>query len=479
MTDEFASLRKIATDPLRDLSNAEAEQSLLGALMIDNRVWEHVDGIVTADDFANAVHGRIFNAISHLIGNGAEADPVALKHHFEKDGSLVTVGGAQYLGRLIQATVSLRNAPYYARTIADLARRRDIVVAAQDIITDAANLAVDRDAATVIDDAEQQLYEIAECTARQGTPRALSEVVGDVLNEIEASYKRGGAATVDTGISDLDRLISGMGAGELVVLAARPSMGKSALAGTIAMNCARCGKRVAIFSLEMTSSELTQRWIAGFTGIDTDRQRHGRVNREDWDRLADAIQLMRTLPIVVDDQSRLSVPQIRQRSRRIRRRGGLHLIIVDHLQLIRQGGKQEARRLEIGDATSSLKAVAKELAVPVLLLSQLSRAVEQREDKRPMLSDLRESGDIEQDADVVMMLYSEEYYLTRNPQPPQKVGEKKQQFDSRMEEYNDQLAKAKGLAEIAIAKNRHGRTGTVQLAWLPERQRFEGVVHNG
>ena len=462
----------VSTDPMAQLNNAEIEQALLGALMIENRAFEHVADIVHAEDFGNGVHGRIFDAIGKLIERGHSANPITLKTAFERDDALVSVGGAKYLGKLATSAVTISNSRSYAQQIADLARRREIVVASQDIIADAALVDPGRPSDVVLDEAEEKLFRIGDRGYRENALRSLGEVLKTTVANIESAYKQGGAITIDTGLIDVDRIISGMGAGDLVVLAGRPSMGKSAAASTIAANVAKKGKKVAIFSLEMSREELAQRWLAGMTGISTDRQRHGQLEPNEWPVLAKAQGALSSLPIMVDDQPRLSVPQIRQRARRLRRRHGLDLIIVDHLQLVRQGGKQESRRVEIGDASSMLKAIAKELEVPVLLLSQLNRAVEHRDDKRPGLADLKESGDIEQDADVVMFLFREEYYVERL-EPKHRQGETIEAFNSRIADWQDQLHRCRGLAEIAIAKNRHGRTGIANVVFDGERQRFE------
>lgn len=464
-------------DPLAVLVSTEAEQALLGALLMDNRSFEYVADLVTADDFGLLLHARLFEAIAKLVSAGQKVDPVVLKARFDQDPDLKGQLTGDYLAKLVMAVVTIANAPSYARTIADLSRRRDLVMTAQDLLAEAANLQdPDRSAIDVIEAFEQQLYRIGN-VATNGGPEAIASIARNTILEIEARYKAGGVATVDTGLAEVDNIIGGMGAGDLIVLGGRPSMGKTALAGTIIFNVAnRVPPKVPlIFSLEMTKGELVERWLAGLTGIETERQRLGRIREDEWPRLVEAQQFLAGLPIAVDDQARLSVAQMRQRARRHKRRFGLSLIVVDHLQLVRQGGKVENRRLEIGDATSSLKAVAKELEVPVLVLSQLSRAVEQREDRRPILSDLRESGDIEQDSDVVMFLYREEYYLERMKMvrsPKETIDT----FAAREAAYFDALAASRGLAEILIPKNRHGRTGVATVAWRANRQRFENLA---
>lgn len=463
-----------ARDPLAALCNTGAEQALLGALFLNNKAYEHVVDTVSPEDFGNGMHGRIYENIGKLIERGQIANAITLKNVFDQDEGLSTLGGAAYLGQLVAAAVSVQNAPNYAKTIADLARRRDIVTAAQDAIADATVVDPERPADTVLDEAEERLFSIGERRIYANGPTPIGQIVHETIGQIEAAYKAGGAVTVDTGLDDLDRIISGMGAGDLVVLGGRPGMGKSALAGTVTANVAKRGKRVAVFSLEMSKTELSARWLAGLTGISTDRQRHGQLDTPDWDKLTEAAAYLEKLGIEVDDQPRMSIGQIRQRARRMRRRHGLDLLIVDHLQLVRQGGRQENRRLEIGDASSMLKAVAKELRLPVLLLSQLNRSVEGRDNKRPVLADLRESGDVEQDADVVMFLYREEYYLSR-AEPRRKQGQTGEGFAAECADWQDRLSAVRGLAEIEVAKNRHGRTGMARIAFNGERQRFENL----
>lgn len=462
---------------MASLYNVEAEQGLLGAILVNNMAYERVVDILTPDDFGNAVHGRIFAAIGKLVADGIPANSSMLKTVFDRDGALVDIGGTQYLSKLAISAVTVINAPYYAQQIADMARRRDIIVAVQDTIADAVVVDPARSSEIILDEAEERLFEISERRAVAAGPVALGTAVAAVIRTIEATYKAGGCITVNTGLVDVDRIVSGMSPGNLIVIGGRPGMGKTALAGSIAVNVAQQGKRVAIFSLEMTGAELTSRWLAGRTGISTDRQRHGQIDQADWPALVEASRYLSSLDIMVDDQSRLSVPQMRQRARRMRRRHGLDLIIVDHLQLVRQGGRPENRRLEIGDATGMLKALAKELKIPVVLLSQLSRGVEQRDNKRPILSDLRESGDIEQDADVVMFLYREEYYLSRSG-PRRRANQTAESFAADLADWDVRLKEIENIAEIEIAKNRHGREGLARVAFFGERQRFENLTRH-
>lgn len=464
---------EIARDPFSGLRNPETEQSLLGAILINNNVFEHVSDIIVPDDFSFPVHGRIFAAVGALLAEGKPATPATLRNFFDRQEKELD-GGVAYLGKLAAAAAAPSLSRGYAEVIADLARRRDVITAAQEIVIDAAIVDPERPAATVIDEAEEKLFSIADRKERSAGPMRLGEIITKTIGDIEAAYKAGGAVTIDTGLLDLDRVLCGMGAGDLYVLAARPGMGKTALAGTIALNAARRRKSILMFSLEMSKAQLAQRWLAGMTGVPTDRQRHGKLDAGEWSAMADAQAQLAKLPILVDDQPRLSVQQMRQRARRVRRRHGLDLIIVDHLQLVRQGGRQESRRLEIGDASGMLKAISKELGVPVLLLSQLSRAPEQRDNKRPQLSDLRESGDIEQDADVVMFLYRDEYYIDRE-QPKRRPTETSEGLASRVADWEQRRADCRGIAEIHVAKNRHGQVDTVKVRFDAPRQCFENL----
>lgn len=463
-------------DPFANLSNFDAEQQLLGAIMLNNRAYEYVVDLVVPSDFAHPAHGRLFFLIGQLITESRSANPVTLWPIIKSDQVFITNGiDASYLSRLAQSVVTVLNAPDYAKTIGELARRREIVIAAQALIRDAATVDPARSAALVIEDGEQKLFEIAEA-ATSGGPENIGSVSYAAIRRAEAAYQAGGIVLFETGLVDLDRILRGMAPGEMIVLGARPSMGKSSFAATVALNAAQAGKRSLFFSLEMTKEELAQRWLAGISGITTDQQRLGNIAADEWGRLVEAQQYLATLPIDVDDQPRLSVAQMRQRARRHKRRFGLELIIIDHLQLIRQGGKQENRRLEIGDATSMIKMTAKELGVPILVLSQLNRSVEQREDKRPQLSDLRESGDVEQDSDVVLFLFREEYYVERSNPRRRSATDTEEAYRAREADWNSDMDRVRGLAEIIIAKNRHGRTGTVTAAWSGERQRFENLA---
>lgn len=477
-------MSQTAFEGLQRLVNNEAEQALLGAILVNNRAYDAVCDVLAFDDFAHPLHGQIYAAIGSVISGGGTASPVTLHQYFAGDEAIARFGGGGYLAQLAASAVTIVNSPHYARLIRDLARRRRLVEAADAISRDA--MACDdpeREIDAVLDDAEQSLWEISQNEGRAGTAQPLAIIADATLDQTEAAYKRSaggqsGALVVNTGLADLDKIIAGLEGGDLVVLAGRPSMGKSACAGSVTINAATDGKRALVFSLEMTASQLAMRWFAARTEITTERQRHGKIDQlVDWPRLIEARDHLAKLPIHVDDQARLSVGQIRQRARRVRRRSGLDLIVVDHLQLIRQGGRHESRRTEIGDATGALKALAKELDVPILLLSQLSRALENREDKRPTLADLKESGDIEQDADIVIFLHRDHYYLER-AEPKRRPRQTDESFTGDIADWKDRCGKAEGVASLIVAKNRMGRTGVATVAFEAERQRFSNLARS-
>lgn len=443
--------------------NDEAEMGVLGALLVRNAAYEAVQPILRPGDFYLPLHGRIYEAIARTIDAGSVADPVTLKRQFEGDPALEEHGGARYLAKLAGSVVTIINAEHYARVIAALARRRRLIEIGYEIIEEAGQAAPD-DAPPdrVIESAESALFDLAERGAGRGLVSAAA-IAREHTAEVERAYKAGGKIIgVGTGLHDLDRIAGGLKPGRLIVLAGRPSMGKSLVAGVLAMNAARDGRHVAIFSPEQTRDQWMARWIARRTGLSSERQARGDLVDNDWHRFIAAADEIGGLAIAIDDTSPVGVAHIRQRCRRLKRSGQLDLVIVDHLQKMRQEGRAENRRIEIGDITNGLAALAKEIGVPVVLVSQLSRAVEQREDKRPSLGDLRESGDIEQDADLVIFVYRRSYYLDRD-KVARRLGESEDAFTKREVEHSRQSAEWKNRAELIIDKNRSGRIGTVEV----------------
>jgi replicative DNA helicase len=459
--------------------NYEAEMALLGAILANNLTFDKVNEFLRPDHFADALHGRIYEAAGKLIERGQIANALTLKSLFDQDPALLEHGGAQYLARLAASVVTIINAEDYGRAIHDLHLRRQLIDLGEVMVNTAHDHDLDLPATGQIETAEEKLFRLAETGDTENGLRPLTEALTGAINMAEAAVKREGHVTgVTTGLVDLDKKLGGLQPSDLVILAGRPSMGKTALATNIAFNAALAhklapenGGRVAFFSLEMSAEQLATRILAEQTGISSDRIRRGEISRDDdFSRLVIAAQDLQTLPMHIDDTPGLSVPAMRTRARRLKRRQGLGLIVVDYLQLMRSpaGLRSENRVQEVSEITRGLKAIAKELEVPVLALSQLSRAVEQRDDKRPQLADLRESGSIEQDADVVMFIFREQYYHERG-EPKQRDDESSEKFAERHSRWLERGERVHNVAEVNIAKQRHGPIGTVELY-------FDGMV---
>jgi replicative DNA helicase len=476
--------------------NNDAEQALLGALLISNSAYSRTSEFLLPEHFGNAVHARIYAAIGKLIERGQIANPVTLKNLFDQDGALAEAGGAQYLAALAGAAVTIINAEDYGRHIHDLYLRRQLITLGEDIVNDAFRHDLDDRAAEQIERAEKKLFDLAIFGQSEGGFRSFETVLTSTINAAEAAHKRQGRVVgVATGFRDLDDKLGGLHPSDLVILAGRPSMGKTSLATNIAFRAALAYKPAAMpegrksaedggvvgfFSLEMSAEELAARILAEETGISSDRMRRGKLNSEEFDRLLQANLYLQTLKLFIDDTPALSVSALRTRARRLMRQQGLGLIVVDHIQLMRpsvQVRTLENRVQELSDITRGLKALAKDLNVPVLALSQLSRAVEAREDKRPILADLRESGSIEQDADVVMFIYRQEYYDGR--EPPKHPGEEDSKYNDRYEKWQTELQKIHGLAEVIIAKQRHGPVGSIRLHFDAETTKFDNFADPG
>lgn len=450
------------------LVNAHAEQALLGALLTSNKAYFSVSEIVSETQFGLGVHGRIFAAMGTLIERGSPANPATMASAFAADDALKGVGGIGYLTDLARQAVTIVNAEHYASAIADLAQRRELITACEDAMADAATVDLERPAAAVIEDHERRVAEAAEGKARGRGMVSFAEAAQLAVASAERAY-RGDVPFIPTGLSALDRLIGGLLPSDLEVIAARPGMGKTALGLGIATHAALDGRPVIFFSLEQPAEQLAQRALARASGITADRQQAGRIDAGEWGDYIDHRDRVARLPIIIDDTAGLTASAIAARARRAYRRYKPELIVIDHLQLI-AGDRRQDRRMEIDEATRKLKALAKELNLPVLLLSQLNRGVEGRDDKRPGLSDLRESGSIEQDADRVIFLYREEYYLR---QPQRRQGETDEQHSARQDAYAKDRERAHGMASLIIAKNRHGRGGVVEAHWDAGRMAFE------
>ena len=469
--------------------NVEAEIALLGAIFVNNRAYERVSDFLRPESFSVAEHQRIYAATAKLIERGQVADPITLKAHFEQTDNLAEIGGPAYLMKLAQAAVTVINAGEYGRLIYDLHLRRELIALGEDVVNRAYDSTLDEPAPAQIEMAEQCLYDLASSGTYEGGFEAFGATLVNAINIAEAAHKRQGQLSgVTTGLMDLDGKLGGLHDSDLIILAGRPSMGKSALATNIAFNAAKAyrteaddtgrvrvadGAAIGIFSLEMSREQLATRILAEQTRISSDYIRRGMVKEDRFSDLVLASQELSSLPIFIDDTPALSMSAIRTRCRRLKRQHGLGLIVIDYLQLIAPspGSRHDSRVQELSEITRSLKALAKELNIPVLALSQLSRAVEQREDKRPQLADLRESGTIEQDSDVVMFIFREEYYLSR-AEPVQRGDEDLTKFCERHDKWKNRCEEAYNKAEIIVAKHRHGPIGAVNLFFEGEFTRF-------
>lgn len=458
--------------------NLEAEQGLLGALLVDNRALEKISDFLKPLHFFVPAHQRIYEALTVMVDRGQTASPVTMKNYFETDSDLQDVGGAEYLADLAANVISVLNVEDYARTLYDLYMRRELITIGEDVVNDSYNHRLDSNATDTIEKAEARLYELGETGQTKGNFITLRDSVLTAIELAEKAYKTEGHVTgATTGLTDMDKKLGGLQPSDLLILAGRPSMGKTALATNIAFNAANAyaesggeeGAIVGFFSLEMSADQLATRILSDQSGVSGDAIRKGAIKQEDFRSFVAASQKLSQIPLYIDDTPALSISAVRTRARRLKRQHGLGLIVVDYLQLLRGTGSRrgaENRVLEISEITQGLKALAKELEIPVLALSQLSRQVEQREDKRPQLSDLRESGSIEQDADVVMFVYREEYYLSRTE--PEPGTEKYLSWQEKME-------RAYNIGECIVAKQRHGPIGSVRMHFNPSLTRFSDL----
>ncbi len=440
--------------------NVAAEMAVLGAIVIDNAVLERLGQVLEPEHFALNENGRVYRALKELIDGGRLADPVTLKCLFENNGTLSAIGGARYLAKLVAAAVAPATAFEYALTVRDLALRRGLIAVGEDLLDRA--YSGEAGAAGIVAATEEQLAALAD--APETGAQALAATMPASLEAVEAASRGDGPDAVKTGLVGLDKIIGGLAAPDLVVLAGRPAMGKTALAVTIAHHVARTGKPVAFFSLEMSAHQLNLRLLSMATGIDLERLRSGEVGAEELPRLHAAAATLADLPLYIDDTAAPTAADIRSRARRIKRKHGISLVVIDYLQLLRPPDRYAGQRVhEVAEMSASMKGMAKDLDAPVILLSQLSRAVEARDDHRPRLSDLRDSGSIEQDADIVGFIFREEYYL-RQAEP---------QTGSRQhEDWLADLASAKNKATVIVAKQRQGPTGRVDLHWDASCTRF-------
>ncbi|MCK5297080.1 MAG: replicative DNA helicase [Alphaproteobacteria bacterium] len=481
-------LTKQCEDSFRELpQNQEAEQALLGMVLINNRVYERLSEFLLPQHFANQVHGQVFEACGRLIERGHLADPTTLKSYFEQNELLKEVGGQEYLVRLSNTSITSRTAEEYGRLIHDRALRRELISVGQEMIGDAVEDDLDTKAVDQIENTEKKLYELATQGTRSG-PKEFSIALTDAINQTAAAYKNeGNLAGLSSGFVDLDRKLGGLSKSDLLIIAGRPGMGKTALVTNVAFNVADIIKNqkdddkssVLFFSLEMSADQLAARILSTQTQISSHRMRTGSIEPEEFTRLAGAVRELEKEPLYIDDTPGLTVSNIRTRARRLKREKGLGLIIIDYIQLLSTppGQNNQNRVQVVSEMTRGLKILAKELDVPVIALSQLSRSLESRDDKRPLLSDLRESGSIEQDADIVMFVYREFYYKERETLI-QKFNESAEQFLERQRRHEDDVEALRNKSEVIIAKQRHGPTGVVDMYFNGEFTQFGDWIND-
>lgn len=480
---EAARKFQVAETPLyREApNNVEAEQALLGAILVNNDAYYRVSDFLKSSHFHEPLHRKIFDVCADMVRMGKTASPITIKTFLPADDKVGDFTVAQYVIRLAAEAVTVINAADYGRAIYDLATRRALITVGEDMVNIAYDAPVDMSPNAQIEDAERRLFELAETGRYDGGFESFTDAVKTAVDMANAAYQRdGGLSGISTGFRDLDRRMGGLQPSDLIILAGRPGMGKSALATNIAFHIANAyepaqqadgsfkaanGGVVGLFSLEMSSEQLATRIISEQTEIPSSKIRRGEITESDFDKLVGCSQMLQKLPLYIDQTGGISIAQLTARARRLKRQRGLDVLVIDYVQLMTGSSKASAqnRVQEITEITTGLKALAKELNVPIIALSQLSRQVESREDKRPQLSDLRESGSIEQDADVVLFVYREEYYL-RNKEPKPGTDE--------YLKWEGEMNDARGKSEVIIAKQRHGPTGTVPMGFQGEFTRF-------
>jgi replicative DNA helicase len=465
-------------------ANIEAEQQLLGAILTNNDLFDQAASIIQAAHFYDPVHMRIWETASERIHKNALASPVTLKAFMEDDEGLKALGGPAYLVNLAGAAISSYAVRDYAQMIYDLAIRRELISLGRNIAAEAQDVRVSNEPKDQIVAAEQQLYALAEQGKTEKGFQTFLSAVTDAVQVANAAYMRdGGLAGTSTGLIDMDKKLGGLHRSDLLILAGRPSMGKTSLATNIAFNIAKAYKKgtlhdgregaveggvVGFFSLEMSSEQLAARILSEASEVPSEQIRKGDMTEAEFRRFVEAAKSLEKCPLFIDDTPALPISQLAARARRLKRTSGLDVLIIDYLQLVRPATAKDSRVNEVSEITQGLKAIAKELDIPVIALSQLSRQVENREDKRPQLSDLRESGSIEQDADVVMFVFREEYYKER-----EKPGDHELE---KMAAWQEAMERLHGKAEVVIGKQRHGPIGTIELSFEGRFTRFGNLV---
>ena len=466
--------------------NIEAEQALLGALLVNNEALQHIGDKLRAEHFYEPLHLRIFEAIQKFHDKGQIANPITLKHYFDQDAALADIGGGAYLAKLAAAAITVINIGDYSQTIYDLALKRQLIGIGEDVVNTAYTHVMDMPADKQIEEAEQKLFVLsAEGQADKGF-RAIRHAVTNAIKHAEFAFKHNGVVGLTTGFIDLDKQLGGLHKSDLLILAGRPSMGKTALATNIAYRACKSladearekgvnpkdAGSVGFFSLEMSAEQLCTRLLSSASELNSAKIFNGRISSEEFAHLVRVSNEMSQLPLFIDDTPALSISGLRTRARRLKRLHNLKFLVVDYLQLVRGSSSlaQNNRVLEISEITQGLKAIAKELEIPVMALSQLSRQVEQRPDKRPQLSDLRESGSIEQDADLVMFIYREEYYKGREEPSMDKIEE--------YQKWQAEMDRVANVAEVIVAKHRNGPIGITKLRFDGNLTQFDNLDQN-
>ena len=458
--------------------NIEAEQAVIGSILVSNDIYDEVSPLVDANKFFDPIHVKIYEIIEKLISKGLLANPITLKNHFDNSEGLKELGGQEYLINITKFSTSVKQAVDYANIVQEMHVRRELIKISESVLSDASNQnEISSTGEEIIQNAEKSLFDLAERGHFNRSFLKFENALKLTIDMARKAYQNEeGLVGVPTGLTDLDSRLGGMHKQDLIIIAGRPSMGKTALATNIAFNAAKNIQKknikstVAFFSLEMSSEQLSTRILSEQSKIRSNDIRRGKVSEKEFEQFVETSKNIFELPLYIDETPAITISAIRNRSRRIKRLFGLELIVVDYIQLMRTGGKKDWGRVqEISEITQGLKALAKELDVPVLALSQLSRQVEQRDDKKPQLSDLRESGSIEQDADVVMFVYREAYYL-----------ERKEPTAGSMEhaEWQQKMDEISSLAEIMIGKQRHGPTGNVKVEFEAQYTKFKDLENN-
>jgi len=465
----------LVQNELKELpNNIEAEQSVIGSILLSNEIFDDINILIRSNNFYDPMHQKIFSAIEKLIYSGTLANPITLKNYFENEKDELNV--PDYLVKITKFSTSSRQAIEYSKLIYDLFVKRELIKISENIIDTAKLNDLDHDGQSIIENFEKSLFDLAEKGSFNSSIVKFDEAMKMTIEMASSAYKNEeGIVGVPSGLTDLDDRLGGMHKSDLLIIAGRPSMGKTALATNIAFNAAKKiqndGRKssIAFFSLEMSSEQLSTRILAEQSRIKSNDIRRGRISEEQFDKFIETSKNISELPLYIDETPAISIAALSNRARRIKRLYGLDMVVVDYIQLMKAANFKEGRVQEISAITQGLKALAKELSVPVLALSQLSRAVEQRDDKKPQLSDLRESGSIEQDADVVMFVYREAYYLERKEPRPATVEHA---------EWQAKMSEVSNLAEIMISKQRHGPTGNIMLEFEAMFTKFKDLQNN-